>query len=135
MPPPAASPSSSLRERMLQFFDDLPDDRWAAFLHVQQHARRGFLSGSKSPEEKWHYVQMVLFGAHELSLSILPKWQSLGSKPYPVIPRGLESDETFAAFERDLNAIIPKIELLAKRGTAPRSGLHTDTRLDLAKEG
>jgi len=51
---------------MLQFFDDLPDDRWAAFLHVEQHARQQFLKRTPTLEARRQYVQMILVAAHEL---------------------------------------------------------------------
>jgi hypothetical protein len=61
---------------MLQFFDDLPDDRWAAFLYVERHARQRYLSEPPSTETRRSYVQMVLVAAYELKLLILPDWQS-----------------------------------------------------------
>jgi|SRR6516164_11158249 hypothetical protein len=125
---------------MLQFFDDLPDDRWAAFLYVERFARQQHLTPSVIARRK--YIQMVLVAAHELSLRILPGWQSKSGLLYRTIAIGIHEDDkngdnAFAAFEKDLAAVMPKIESLAKRGTASRSELYTSERpqvLDIAEE-
>ena len=36
---------------MLQFYDDLPDYRWAAFLYVERQVRQHHLSGPPSIEK------------------------------------------------------------------------------------
>jgi hypothetical protein len=110
---------------MLQFYDDLPDDRWAAFLYVERQVRQHHLSGPLSIERRRRYVQMILVAAYELKLCILPEWQSKSGLLYRVAGLGLDVDEEgnggCAQFERDLAAAMPKIALLARRGTALRS--------------
>lgn len=120
---------------MLQFFDDLPADRWAALVHVEKHAREAFLKDSSSADERRGYVQMILVAAHELQLRILPKWQSEFGLLYHVAGLGLGGDKNgkgVAAFERDLAAVTPKIKELAKRGTATWDD--TVGPLDLGKD-
>jgi hypothetical protein len=77
---------------------------------------------------------MVLVAAYELKLIVLPNWQSEFGLIYRVIGIGFGEDgeDAFAAFERNLTAIIPKIELLARRGTALRD--EAQVRLDVASE-
>lgn len=103
---------------MLQFFDDLPSDRWAAFLYVEQHARQNFLSEPSSTEGRLQYVQMTLIAAYELKLRILPEWQSEAALLYSLT--SICSENGGRSFERDLAALMPKIKSLAKRGTALR---------------
>ena len=110
---------------MLQFYDDLPDDRWAAFLYVERQVRQHHLSGPPPIERRRRYVQVILVAAYELKLRILPEWQSTSGLLYRVAGLGLDVEEEgnggCAQFERDLAAVMPKIESLAKRGTALRS--------------
>lgn len=114
---------------MLQFFDDLPSDRWAALLHVDQHARTRDLVEPASPEKQRRYIQWVLVAAYELHLLILPAWQSEPGLLYRVA--GEMSDELFASFERDLAGVMPKIASLAGRSEARR--ISNAPMLDLAK--
>ena len=79
---------------------------------------------------------MILVAAYELELHILPQWQTEGMLLYRVIGLSFDVDEDggggFAAFERDLAAAMPKIESLAKQGTALRG--REQQPLNLAKE-
>lgn len=114
---------------MLQFFDDLPNDRWAALLYVERNARNRHLREPSSTEKRRLYIQMVLVAAHELHLRILPGWQSQSGLLYRVA--GQMSDELFAEFEQDLAAALPKISSLAELDNAPRA--RNETILDLSK--
>ena len=114
---------------MLQFFDNLPNDRWAALLYVERHARARDLAEPASPEKRRRYMQWVLVAAYELHLRILPAWQSEADLLYRVA--GEMSDELFASFERDFAGVLPKIALLAERSEAPR--ISNAPTLDLAK--
>jgi hypothetical protein len=120
---------------MLQSFDDLPDDRWAAFLYVEQRGRELF---TPSLIGRRRFVQWILVAAHELNLRILPRWQSESALLYRVIAIGINEDDEngeneFAKFESDLAAVMPKIESLAKRGTSSRS-IEPQVPLDIAEE-
>ena len=75
---------------------------------------------------------MTLVAAYELKLRILPEWQTEFALLYRVAGLGLDVDDGFAEFERNLAAIMPKIVSLANRGTALRSG--EQWPLDLAAE-
>jgi hypothetical protein len=69
---------------------------------------------------------MILVAAYELELHILPLWQTEGMLLYRVIGLSFDVDDDegggFAAFERDLASAMPKIESLARQGTALRGG-------------
>jgi len=91
---------------MLQWFDDLPDDRWAAFLYVERRGRELF---KPSLIGRRRFVQWILVAAHELNLRILPHWQSQPALLYRVIAVGINEDDKdgereFAEFESDLAA-------------------------------
>jgi hypothetical protein len=116
---------------VLQFFDDWPQDRWDAFLQVERHVRKCHLSGTPSIESRRRYIQMTLVAAYELKLTIVPEWQSESGLLYRVAGLGLDEDDGFAEFERDLTAVMPKIEMLAKRGNAPRNISHPQLPLDI----
>lgn len=79
---------------------------------------------------------MVLVAAYELKLIILPNWQSEAGLIYGVIGICIsvseEGESAFSEFERDLAAVMPKIEFLASQNTASRDG--AQVRLDLASE-
>ena len=121
---------------MLQFFDDLPDDRWAAFVYVERHAREKYLSGPQSVEKRRRYVEMTLVAAYELGLRIFPEWQHEPGKLYDLAGLGFQFDEDgkFKAFKRDLAVVMPKIKSLAKRGTALRKHGMATRPLDLPQE-
>ena len=117
---------------MLQFFDDLPHDRWAAFLHVEQHARQTFLRSPRVGARR-KYMQMVLLAAHELELLILPDWQSVEGLLHhiAVLSSGLDGDEKQRfSFLEELEEKLPKIALLAKRGTELRRRPYKPLNLD-----
>ena len=119
----------SRRLSILQFFDDLPNDRWAAFLYVERHARERDLTEPSSPENRRRYIQWVLVAAHELKLLILPEWQSQSVMLYRAADQ--ISDESFADFEQELAVVLPKISSLAKLDKAPRAP--NENILDLSK--
>jgi hypothetical protein len=71
-------------------------------------------------ERRRRYVQMVLVVAFELKLRILPEWQSEIGLLYRVAGLGLDQDDSFEQFDRDLAAVLPKIQWLADQRKSPR---------------